>query len=185
MQVLLRLDEKFSYTEDIEKFLQKGRQSKMIFSSNFYSVKGLEFDHVVIVVSQAEYYLKYYLPQAISRCTYHLAIILLPKDKLNIKKRVVQQLFSFSSRTRDETVANIVKLWSVECLVNQVVVTECKDCEKNCLSYTNSNSTDNKQMFEVHTHSDQYKDHLFHLADYTEFEEQPIGINVSVLLDDL
>ena len=189
MQVLLRLlDETFSYTEDIRVFLQKDWQSKMIFSSNFSGVNGLEFDHVVIVVSQAEYYLKYYLPQAISRCTYDLTIILLPKGKLDIKEQVSQKLSIFSRTRNDitkETAANIAQELKRECLVNQVVVTECKDCEKNCFSYIISNLTDNKQMFEVHTHSDQYKYNLFHLTDYAEFEEQPVGTIFSVLADNL
>ena len=189
MQVLRRLlDETFSYTEDIRVFLQKDWQSKTILSSNVSRVNGLEFDHVVIVVSQAEYYLKYYLPQAISRCTYDLTIILLPKGKLDIKEQVSRKLSIFSRTRNDitkETAANIAQELKRECLVNQVVVTECKDCEKNCFSNIISNLTDNKQMFEVHTHSDQYKHNLFHLTDYAGFEEQPVGTNFSVLADNL
>ena len=186
MQVLLRLlDETFSYTEDIELFLRKNARTKMIFSSNIRSVNGLEFDNVAVVVSQSEYYLKHYLLQAISRCTFSLTIILLPNIKVNMKERVLQIFSTFSSRmTNDitkETVANMAKLWNHEFLVKQVVVTECKDCEEKCVSSIGSNLTDNKLIFEVHTHSDQYKDHLFRVN--TEFEEQPICTNVSVLVD--
>ena len=46
----------------------------------------MEFDHVVILVNQSEYYLKYYLPQTISRCTHDLTFVLLPNEKENIKK---------------------------------------------------------------------------------------------------
>ena len=68
IQLLLSLpDQTFSYTQDTKAFLQKHNQSKMIFCSNFHRVNGMEFDHVVIVLRQSEYYLKYYLPQAISR----------------------------------------------------------------------------------------------------------------------
>ena len=51
-QLLKKLDETLSYTQDIEEYLQKNKNSKMIFFSNFRSVNGMEFDHVVIVVSQ-------------------------------------------------------------------------------------------------------------------------------------
>ena len=77
IQLLLRISEEpFSYVEDIRVYLQENK-SKMIFSSNFCNVNGMEFDHVVIVVSQIEYFLKYYLPQVISRCTYDLMFVLL------------------------------------------------------------------------------------------------------------
>ena len=87
IQLLPRLDQKFSYTQDIEVYLKKSKQSKMIFSGNFHSVNGMEFDHVVVVVSLPDYYRKYYLPQVISKCTYDLTFVALPEDKLHIEKR--------------------------------------------------------------------------------------------------
>ena len=186
IQLLLRLDEKFSYTQDIRNYLQKNEQSKMLFCSNFCSVNGMEFDHVVIVVDQSEYYLKYYLPQAISRCTYDLTLVLLPKGKINIKKRSLQKLPHFFSRTRNDetkdTVGKLMEELKREDLVNQVVVTECKACENNCDYFSISNETDNKQTFEVHIHTEQYKD-LVPLVDYTELEEQAHGTSGSTLAD--
>ena len=173
IQFLLRLDENFSYTQDMEEYFQKNKKSKMIFSSNFCSVNGMEFDHVIIVVSQSEYYLKYYLPQAVSRCTYDLTFVLLPKEKENIKIGFFKKLFNFFSKTRnektEETVANMIEELKRECSVKQVVVTECKVCEDNCYCLK---ETGDKQVFGLHTHSKQYKDYLLHLASYTEFEEQ-------------
>ena len=81
IQLLLKLDETFSYTQDIEVYLRQAKKSKMIFSSNFWRVNGMEFDHVKIMISQSEYFLKCYLPQVISRCTYDLTFVLLPKKK--------------------------------------------------------------------------------------------------------
>ena len=113
VQLLLRLlDEKCSYTTDIEEYLQKNK-SKIIFSSNFRLVNGMEFDRVVIVLSHSEYYLKYYLPQAINRCAFDLTLIMLPKDKINVKGGVVQKLSNFFSRFRNgknkETVADMIE----------------------------------------------------------------------------
>ena len=110
IQLLPRLDKKFSCTQDIEVYLKKDQQSKMIFSGNFHSVNGMEFDHVVIVVSLLDYYLKYYLPQVISRCTYDLTFVVLPKDKLHIEK-------GFLPDKTKETVASIIEELKCTCLV--------------------------------------------------------------------
>ena len=188
IQLLPRLlDETYLFTHDVGVYLQKDKQSKIIFSSSVSSVNGMEFDHVIILVSQSEYYLKYYLPQAISRCTYDLTFILLPEDKMNIRKGSLQKLsYLFLKSKNDETketVANMVEELKREGLVNQVGVAECKTCERNCYSHSILNGIQNRQMFQVHTHSDQYKDYLFCLANYTELEEQPFDTSASVLAD--
>ena len=181
------LDESFSYTKNIEVYLEKTKQSKMIFISNLCRVNGMEFDHVIIVVSQSEYYLKHYLPQAISRCTYDLTFILLSKDTTVIKKDSLQKLSNFFSRSRNcdskETVADIIEELQRGSLVEQMIVAECKACKRSCYCYSISKETHNKQMFEVHTHSDQCKDYFYHLANYTEFEEQLPGTKADALAD--
>ena len=173
IQLLTRLDETFSYTEDMEEYLQDNKKSKMIFASNFWSVNGMEFDHVVIVVSQSEYFLQHYLPQAISRCTFDLTLVLLPKEKEDTKKGLLQKLRNFFSRTKNEktkeTVANMIEELKRASLVKQLVVAECKACKENYYCYRISNETDNKDKFEVHTHSDQYKNHY---ENYAELDEQ-------------
>ena len=175
IQLLMKLDEKFSYTEDMKGFLQENKKSKMIFASNFRSVNGMEFDHVVIIVSQSEYFLQYYLAQAISSCTYDLTLVLLPKEKENTKKRRLQNIWKVFQRTKNKTVPNMIEELKRASLVKQVVVAECKACEGNHSSYSISNETDNRDKFVVHTHSDQYKEHL---ENYAELEEQqPLDIN--------
>ena len=187
-QLLPRLiDEKFSYTQDIEEYLQKTKQSKMIFSSNFRRVNGMEFDHVIIVVSHSEYYLKYYLPQAMSRCTFDLTLVMLPKDKTKSKKGVVQnlkqKLKKHRSEKNKETVSNMIEELKHQCRVKQVAVSECRHCENNRDCYSISSVTDNKETFHVHTHSGQYKELLSHLAEYPEYEDQAHGLYDSSLAD--
>ena len=187
-QLLPRLiDEKFSYTQDIEEYLQKTKQSKMIFSSNFRRVNGMEFDHVIIVVSHSEYYLKYYLPQAMSRCTFDLTLVMLPKDKMKSKKGVVQnlkqKLKKHRSEKNKETVSNMIEELKHQCRVKQVAVSECRLCENNRDCYSISSVTDNKETFHVHTHSGQYKELLSHLAEYPEYEDQAHGLYDSSLAD--
>ena len=170
---LLQKGESFLHTQDIETYLKESRQSNVIFSSNFRSVNGMEFDHVVIVVSQSEYYLKCYLPQAISRCTYDLTIVLLPED----------DSYKISSGTRYKetkgTVGNMIEELKRARLLKQMVVTECKVCEEDC--YCLSNDTDNKQTFGVHTHSVQYKNYLSLLTECTE--EQVLDNSASAYSD--
>ena len=175
IQLFRKLDERFSYTEDIERYLQKKKSSRMIFSSNFRSVNGMEFDHVMIVVSQSEYYLRCFLPQVISRCTYDLTFVLLPKDEMDIEEVFLQEPSAASSRIGDdevkETVANVIEELKRQSLVKPVIVAECKACEKSCDSSI-SNETDNGETFIVHTHSDQYKKHLSLHANHPELEEE-------------
>ena len=172
IHLLMKLDETFSYTQDMKMYLQENKKSRMIFASNFWSVNGMEFDHVVIIVSQSEYFLQHYLPQAISRCTYDLTLVLLPKEKENTEKSPLQKLWGFFSRSGNEktkgTVSNMIEELKRASLVKQVIVEECKACEEN-YCYSISNEMDNKETFEVHTHSDQYKKHL---ENYEELEEQ-------------
>ena len=189
-QLLLRcldVDERFSYTQDIKEYLQKTKQSKMVFSSTFCSVNGMEFDHVIIVVSHSEYYLKYYLAQAISRCAFDLTLVMLPEDKMKSKKGVVQNLKQKLKRHRSEknekTVSNMIEELKRKCLVKQVAVSECGVCENNCDCYSISSVTDNKETFHVHTHSGQYKELLSHLTEYIELEDQVYGSYDSSLAD--
>ena len=132
----------------------------------------MEFDHVVIIVSRSEYYLQHYLPQAISRCTFDLTLVVLPQEKENTKKGPLQKLRIFFSRTGNkktvETVANMIEELKGASLIKQVVVAECKACKENHC-YSILNEMDDKKTFEVHTHSDQYKEHL---ENYEELEEQ-------------
>ena len=188
IQLLPRfLDETFFCTQDMKVYLRKNSKFKMVFSSNICSVNGMEFDHVVIVVSLSEYYLKYYLPQAISRCTYDLTLVLLPKDEANRKIGSAQKLSNFILRARKEenkeTVATLIKELKRECLMKQLVISECKACEKNRFCYSISSETNDKQTFEVHTHSDQYEDYLSYLANYTELEDQLFCTSSSDLAD--
>ena len=175
IQLLMKLDETFSYTEDIEWYLQENKKSNMIFASNFWSVNGMEFDHVVIMVSQSEYFLQHYLPQAISRCTLDLTLVLLPKEKENTEEGPLQKLWSFFSRTKNdkskETVPNMIEELKRASLVKQVVVAECKACEENNSCFSISNEMHNKETFEVHTHSDLYQKYL---KNYGESEEQQL-----------
>ena len=174
------LDEKFLYTKNIREFLQKNRACKIIFSGSIHSVNGMEFDHVVIVVRQSEYYLKHYIPLPISRCTYDLTLILLAKGK-----NVDENDFPGKSKEDEnkETVVDMIDDLKRKCLVKEMVVAECQTCGVQNYCYCISDETHNKSVFGVHTHSDGYKESLFHLENYEELENDLQGTNAGVVAE--
>ena len=62
--------------------------------------------------------------------------------------------------------------------MKQVVVADCKACEEN-YCYSISNETDNKEKFEVHTHSYEYKEHLQNYAALA-LEDIRAGLDVNL-----
>ena len=140
IQLLRKLGKTFTCMEDLEGYLRENKRPKKIFTSNFWSVNDMEFDHVVIVVNQSGYYLKYYIPQAINRCKYDLTFVLLPKKNENNQKGSLLKLSKIISRIRNEknkeTVANMIEELKHKSLVKRLDVAECKDYEKNCSCYS-------------------------------------------------
>ena len=160
MQLFPKLLPNVSYTDSIEEYLKKDRKSKMIFLSDFRSVNGMEFDHVVILLNSSEYYLKYYLPQAISRCTHDLNFVLLPREERNRE--------SIRTIGSNQTVENIIDELKEKGLLEQVDVVECQK-DSNC--HSSADETDNKLV--LHTCSYEYTTHMNDLKGKTEskFEE--------------
>ena len=164
LQLFPTLFANFSYTENIEEYIQKSKQSKMIFSSNFRRVNGMEFDHVVILVNQSVYYLKYYLPQVMSRCTYDLNLVLLPEGPQNEESRKLIEAKG--------TVEEIIEEMGQECLMKQVDVVECQICKEDSDCYCITNENENRSIIGVHTYSDQYKSHLSSLNEKMKSKDQ-------------
>ena len=185
IQLLEKLDESFSYLHDIEAYFHKKKHSRIIFCSSFRSVNGMEFDLVVTVVNQSEYYLTYWMPLVISRCTHDLTFVLLPKDELRIENGSLHEPANVSSRPRNdkvkETVGSMMEELKRECLLKQVVVAECKACEHNSDCSSISNETKNKETFLVHTHSDKYKEYFCLLPDHAQLGKQAYGTTGSAL----
>lgn len=168
----------FSYTECVEDCFQRNIKSKMVFSSNFRTVNGMEFDHVVVLASYTEYYAAQYLPQVISRCTYNLHFVLLPKDNVNKETSEINEA--------KDTVADMVEELKQKHRMRSMYVCECRLCEidedadedENENPYSISKEAENKFLFRVHTHSAQYKDHLTALERKTDLKEQEPDMNM-------
>ena len=150
----------FLYTEEIDKYFEAvDRPTKVVFLTNFSRVNGLEFDHVIIFANNSEYYLKQYLPQAISRCTYNLKIVLLPLERINTAKGIPKKLKRKDKIKTNNTVASMANELVDKRMMEKVLVVDCKSCANN---HNNHNyyicSESGEKFFEVHTHSTQYKD---------------------------
>ena len=149
------------HVEDVKMFLEEDKEitSEMVLSSCFHNVNGMEFDFVILLLTYSEYYLKYYLPQAMSRCSYDLSLVFLPKPKQNIKKHLAEKLHNHFSKNeitkRKNTIENIKKEWQKNNLIKQWNVVECQRCET-----VSELLTENDKTLTVHSHSCQYQTHL-------------------------
>ena len=111
--------------DDVEKFMRSKDHPTLI--TNFQYVRGMEFENVIVVVDPDEYYLKQYLPEAITRCTTNLCLMLLEDKK---KKR------------KEETVKGIVERLE-ECdptVVEKLIIEKCKECDEDSNFYCYNNN---------------------------------------------
>ena len=154
----------FLYTEEIDKYFEAvDRSTKVVFLTNFSRVNGLEFDHVIIFANNSEYYLKQYLPQAISRCTYNLKIVLLPMERINTAKgiqKILNNIYPKKDKIKtNDTVASMANELVDKRMMEKVLVVDCKSCANNHNNHNYYNCSESgEKFFKVHTHSTQYKD---------------------------
>lgn len=175
VQILLKHSQSdFLYTEKIEEYFEEeDRQTKVVFLSDFSSVNGLEFDHVIIFANYSEYYLKQYLPQVISRCSYNLKIVLLPRERIVNKSSFRKMLRKFSLKNDKtegkDTVGSMTMELVHQRLIEKVLVLDCNACEKNRI-FSSYNSSEGDTIFKVHTHSAQYRE-IIKLSEKLKMEE--------------
>lgn len=150
LQIVLA-KESMLYTESIEEYLKKERHSQMVLISNLRSVNDMEFDDVIVFISYLEYYLKFYLPQVISRCTFNLNLVLLPNGKETNKHT--------NMVITKDTVTNVIQKFKQECLMEQTDAAEWKTCYEVCNCCYISDIAYNNLTFLLHSHSVQYKEH--------------------------
>ena len=78
-------------TTDVEFFLENCSDS-LILVKNYKFVKGLEFSNVLLVVDSNEYYLKQFIPEAITRCQSNLLVLIKSHEKESCKTDAVIDL---------------------------------------------------------------------------------------------
>lgn len=131
-----------SVSFDVQKFIDKKSNSVLI--TNFQYVRGMEFENVIVVVDPDEYFLKQYFPEAMSRCTRNLSLIVL-EDK-NLKKK-------------EETVKGILELFEKQepSVVEKWVTEKCKKCKKRSNYYCYKSDGNNKRVG-INVLSDEFKE---------------------------
>ena len=127
--------------DNVEKFISSRDHPTLI--TNFQYVRGMEFENVIVVVEPDEYYLKHYIPEAITRCTTNLYLMLL-EDK--------------NKRKKEETVKGIVEQLQQydPPVIEKLIIEKCKECDKDSNFYC-YDSDENPRRLGLNKSSQQFK----------------------------
>ena len=98
LQKLSRLSS-LKVTGDVKEFLD-ACYDNIVLVKNYTFLKGLEFPNVILILDSNEYYLKQFIPEAMTRCQSCLSIVI-----KNIHGSTSENIHA------KDTVANLVKFW--------------------------------------------------------------------------
>ena len=125
----------------------------------------MEFENVIIMINASEYYLRHYLPEAITRCTKSLSIVVLQEKNVSQKEGSMNEVIT----VWENQLPAVVEKWTVE---------GCEKCKRKCDYYCCQNNAENKVIY-INVLSDEYKqmkkqfDTGRHLEE--EFEENTVS----------
>ena len=129
----LSLPSSLEVTEDVKEFLD-ACYDNIILVKNYTFLKGLEFPNVILILDSNEYYLKQFIPEAMTRCQSSLSIIIKKSENIH----------------ENDTVANLVNFWYAvnaeeeKSIINTIQINFCSkalcniktDHEKDCCTNT-------------------------------------------------
>ena len=97
-------------------------KDNLILITNFQYVRGMEFENVIVALDPGDFSLRHYIPEAITRCTTNLCLMLLDYSK---KKKEMR------------TVVDIVKQLEHHSppIIEKLIIEKCKTCGKNSNFY--------------------------------------------------
>ena len=98
-------------TNDVKEFLEE-RCNNIVLVKNYTFLKGLEFPNVVLMLDANEYYLKQFIPEAMTRCQSYLCILIKRPEK-NLGNDTVADLLNFWHTVNAEEkkpIINIIKI---------------------------------------------------------------------------
>ena len=88
-----RLTITFDATEFINLDKDQHRQKEgLVLVADYRCVKGLEFSNVLLLLNEHEYYLKHFIPEAMTRCMSNLSILIVPRNKEIFQSETVSAL---------------------------------------------------------------------------------------------
>ena len=152
---LLQLEsyfENLTLTNDVEEFLASRSDKNMVLVNSYNVAKGLEFSGILLILEKDEYYLKQYIPEAITRCTSNLSVLIRPSWK---KK----------NRNQSNTVKNLVDYWKERnldkknCILKLLTLGFCSN--RSCVKFNEKStscpdiegSSELPSFYGVHTHT--------------------------------
>ena len=152
---LLQLEsyfENLTLTNDVEEFLASRSDKNVVLVNSYDVAKGLEFSEILLILEKDEYYLKQYIPEAITRCTSNLSVLIRPSWKKE-------------NRNQSNTVKNLVDYWKEKnldkkkCILKLLKLGFCsnKSCvkfnEKSTSCPDSEGSSELPSFYGVHTHT--------------------------------
>ena len=131
----------YSVTFDVEAFFHKKSQVSVLVT-NFLYIRGMEFENVIIVINSSEYYLRHYFPEAITRCTKSLSIIVVEDNNLSKKDSLNEVITLWENQ-----LPAVVEKWAVE---------QCEKRKRKSDYYCIQENGDKKVVY-INTLSDEYR----------------------------
>ena len=121
-KTLMNLSLPVSY--NVQEFLRDKNSYTLV--TNFQYIRGMEFENVIIVLDPEEYFLKQYLPEAVTRCTNNLALVMLEDKKIKAKGETVKGFVELLEQQEP----SVVQKWITE---------KCKKCKRRSNYYCYKN----------------------------------------------
>ena len=88
---LKKISPRLKVTDKVEEFL-KDTNKNLVLVKNLYFLRGLEFSKVLLILDSDEHHLRHVIPEAITRCTGNLSILIRPSVQWNPKSDTVADL---------------------------------------------------------------------------------------------
>ena len=146
-------------TDDVEKFLASRSDKNIVLVSSYNTVKGLEFSEILLILEKDEYYLNQYIPEATTRCTSNLSVLVRPS-------------WNQKNRNLSNTVKTLVGHWKErnmassdkkKCILKLLILGFCS--KKPCIKFNENGiscpdvegSPEISSFYGVHTNTKWYK----------------------------
>ena len=157
---LLQLEscfEDLTLTDDVEKFLASRSDKNIVLVSSYNTVKGLEFSEILLILEKDEYYLKQYIPEAITRCTSNLSVLIRPSWN---QKKLSNTVKTLVDHWKKRNMANSDKK---KCILKLLTLGFCS--KKPCIKFNENGiscpdaegSPEISSFYGVHTNTKWYK----------------------------
>ena len=165
LKKLLQLEscfENLTLTDDVGTFLASSNDKKVVLVNTYDTVKGLEFSEVLVILEKDEHYLKQYIPEAITRCTSNLSILIRPpwnRKKKNLSDTVedlVAHWKEINNMASSHDKKPILKLLTLGFCLNKA----CIKLSKKSSSCPDPAGSENLSFYGVHAHTKWCKDLL-------------------------